>query len=70
VREGVGRDAAPGCTLEPVVADGGRGLQPFLDVAGLEDVRVYELDCRGLHDAEGATPWHGIAWYTRNASPQ
>ncbi len=56
-------------------AVGGVGLLPDgrtlqLDVAGLEDVRVYELDCRGLHDAEGATPWHGIAWYTRNASPQ
>src|SRR6185436_1987308 len=36
VRERIGRHGAPRAALQPVVADGLRGGEPFLDVAGLE----------------------------------
>lgn len=31
--------------------------------------RVYAIDCRNVLDAAAQTPWHGRAWYTRNAAP-
>lgn len=33
-------------------------------------VRVYEIRCAGLRGgSERVAPWHGVAWYTRNAAP-
>ncbi|MCA8952618.1 MAG: hypothetical protein KDE27_24105 [Planctomycetes bacterium] len=46
-----------------LLADG-RSLD--LEVAGLEDVRVYELRCEGILSEDTGLPWHGVAWYTRN----
>src|SRR5262245_8420560 len=50
VRERIGRHGAPRIALQPVVADGLRGREPFLDVAGLEHahglIRVIGPDAR------------------------
>ncbi|MEO6594254.1 MAG: auracyanin family protein [Planctomycetota bacterium] len=36
----------------------------------LEPCRVYELRCDAVSSQQGGDlPWHGIAWYTRNAAP-
>lgn len=41
-----------------------------LDVAATG--RVYEVRCPGVRGADPAAPapWHGVAWYTRNAAPR
>jgi hypothetical protein len=46
------------------------GLTVDLQVDDLALVRIYEIRCSGLvgRGAE-ASIWHGVAWYTRNASP-
>lgn len=41
-----------------------------LRVEGLDDVRVYEIRCPHVLGPGGETPWHGVAWYTRNRAPQ
>lgn len=47
------------------------GVTVVVAVGGLEDGRVYELDGRGVTRAADAhAPWHGIGWYTRNATPE
>jgi hypothetical protein len=51
-----------------VASADGRAID--VTVAGLENVRVYELGCAGVQSATQEPVWHGIAWYTRNAAPQ
>ena len=47
------------------------GLSVDLAVDELAPCRVYEIRCPGALSAAGqATPWHGIAWYTRNVAPE
>jgi hypothetical protein len=45
------------------------GLAVDLRVDELAEVRVYEVACNAVRGAGGEAIWHGIAWYTRNASP-
>jgi hypothetical protein len=46
------------------------GLSVDATVEGLQDVRVYELRPT-LRSAVGSEAlWHGVAWYTRNATPR
>ncbi|HEX6812089.1 MAG TPA: hypothetical protein VF384_10740 [Planctomycetota bacterium] len=45
------------------------GLTVDLRVEDLATVRVYELRCVGLRSRADEAIWHGVAWYTRNASP-
>ncbi|HEX5054229.1 MAG TPA: hypothetical protein VFZ65_20795 [Planctomycetota bacterium] len=60
--------------LRPHAVDGARisadGSEVDLRVQDLVPTRVYELRCDGVRSRDGARPpWHGIAWYTRNAAP-
>ena len=46
------------------------GLTVDLRLEDLALVRVYEIRCVGLTGRGAETAiWHGVAWYTRNASP-
>ena len=49
---------------------GAEGLTVDLRVEDLALVRVYEIRCVGLVGRGAEAIWHGVAWYTRNASPQ
>jgi hypothetical protein len=62
------RDVRPHAVLaSELSAD---GLTVRLRVDGMENVRVYEIDGSLLRAAaDGATPWHGRGWYTRNRAP-
>lgn len=40
-----------------------------LRIEGCALTRVHEVRCSGVRDARGEAPWHGVAWYTRNAAP-
>jgi hypothetical protein len=52
------------------VAMGAGGTAVELAFDGeLEACRVYEIDCSAVRDAGARQPWHGKAWYTRNAAP-
>lgn len=53
------------------VASSGDGCTLTIGLDDIDCCRVYELDAAGVRAAGGAIPpWHGIAWYTRNASPE
>lgn len=45
------------------------GLGVDLEVVGLAPTRVHMVECAGIRGADGATPWHHVAWYTLNSMP-
>ncbi|MCC7063134.1 MAG: hypothetical protein IT456_10045 [Planctomycetes bacterium] len=63
------RDAKPHTITATALSEDGLCIDLMVD--GLEDVRVYELSCPAVLSASsGKAPWHPIAWYTRNQTPQ
>jgi hypothetical protein len=47
------------------------GVTVEIDVDDVTTCRIYEVKAAGVQRAsDGKAPWHGIAWYTRNLSPQ
>lgn len=55
-------------TIDALAVHG--GVYVDLMLADQELCRVYEVSCPGALAANGQPLWHGIGWYTRNASPQ
>ncbi len=47
----------------------GATVELEFEAGNLELCRVYAIDCGAVRAADARTPWHGKAWYTRNAAP-